>query len=149
MKKAAPPKTSPRGPLDKKRAAKLAKEADAHDPAAVDAYLDAVPQPLRGSLQAVREAIRKAAPQATERISYKIPIFEHGGHLCAIAAFKAHGSLVVMNAALVDDVADELARRGLIRNGTTIRFTPERPIPAAMVKRLVKARLAENTARAA
>jgi uncharacterized protein YdhG (YjbR/CyaY superfamily) len=52
-----------------------------------------------------------------------------------------------MNAALVDDVEGEFTRHGLSRSGTTIRFTPEHPIPAALVRRLVKARLAENTLR--
>jgi uncharacterized protein YdhG (YjbR/CyaY superfamily) len=138
QKAPAPPATS--------KAKKLQKEADVADSAAVDAYLAAVPEPLRSHLQTLRETIKAAAPVLTERVSYKIPIFEHGGHVCAIAAFKAHGSLVVMNAELVAMEHQALVKAKLTANGTTIRFTPEHPIPTALVKRLVKARLAENQA---
>jgi uncharacterized protein YdhG (YjbR/CyaY superfamily) len=63
------------------------------------------------------------------------------------AAFKAHLSLFVTNSAVRDQFAKELEPYKV--EGTTIRFTVEKPLPAALVKRIVKSRIAENEARVA
>jgi len=113
----------------------------------VDAYLAALPRKERAVLQELRETIRSAAPQAEEVISYRIPLFKHHGHLVGFAAFKNHCSLFVTNSAMRDQFAKELEPYKV--EGTTIRFTVDNPLPAALVKRIVKSRIAENEARAA
>jgi uncharacterized protein YdhG (YjbR/CyaY superfamily) len=113
----------------------------------VDDYLEGLPAKERAVLEQVREAIRSAAPQAEEKISYRIPMYTHHGHLVGFAAFKDHLSLFVTNSEVPERFAKEL---GPFRvEHTTIRFTVDKPLPAALVKRIVKARVAENEARVA
>jgi uncharacterized protein YdhG (YjbR/CyaY superfamily) len=113
----------------------------------VDDYLAALPEKERAVLQELRETIRSAAPEAEEVISYRIPLYKHHGHLVGFAAFKNHLSLFVTNSAVRDQFAKELEPYKV--EGTTIRFTVEKPLPAALVKRIVESRIAENEARAA
>jgi uncharacterized protein YdhG (YjbR/CyaY superfamily) len=113
----------------------------------VDDYLAALPEKERTVLQELRETIRSAAPEAEEVISYRIPLYRHRGHLVGFAAFKNHCSLFVTNSVVRDQFAKELEPYKV--EGTTIRFTAENPLPAALVKRIVKSRMAENEARAA
>ena len=112
--------------------------------ASVSAYLRAVPRAQRAALQKLRRTIKAAAPQATEAISYGIPMFKHHGLLVGYAAFKNHCSLFM---ATKDTRAlqRQLARYDISKG--TIRFTPEKPLPAALVRRLVKARVAQNEAK--
>jgi uncharacterized protein YdhG (YjbR/CyaY superfamily) len=122
------------------------KPAD-RDPAAgasaVAAYLAAVPEPARSSLEKMRVLIRSTAPaEATEAIGYGMPTFRYKGALVAYAAFKNHCSLFPMNASLVEAFKDELKEYKTSKG--TIQFTAEKPLPAALVKKLVKARVAEN-----
>lgn len=123
------------------------KKSIIHDPAAgtsaVDAYLAAVPEPARGTLEKMRVLIRSAAPaEATEAIGYGMPTFRYKGALVAYAAFKNHCSLFPMNASLVEAFKDELKEYKTSKG--TIQFTVDKPLPAALVKKLVKARVAEN-----
>ena len=113
----------------------------------VDDYLATLPEKERTVLQELRETIRSSAPEAEEVISYRIPLYKHHGHLVGFAAFKNHCSLFVTNSAVRDQFAKELEPYRV--EGTTIRFTVENPLPAALVKRIVKSRIAENEARAA
>jgi uncharacterized protein YdhG (YjbR/CyaY superfamily) len=113
----------------------------------VDDYLATLPEKERTVLQELRETIRSAAPEAEEVISYRIPLYKHHGHLVGFAAFKNHCSLFVTNSAVRDQFAKELEPYQV--EGTTIRFTVENPLPAALVKRIIKSRIAENEARAA
>jgi uncharacterized protein YdhG (YjbR/CyaY superfamily) len=115
-------------------------------PKTVDEYLAAVPEKERAVLQELRETIRSAAPQAEEVISYRIPLYRHHGHLVGFAAFKNHLSLFVTNSAVRDRFARELEPYKV--EGTTIRFSVDNPLPAALVKKIVKSRIAENEARA-
>jgi uncharacterized protein YdhG (YjbR/CyaY superfamily) len=112
----------------------------------VDEYLEALPPKERAVLEKLRAAIRSAAPEAEEKISYRIPLYTHHGHLVGFAAFKNHCSLFVTNSDVPKRFAKELEPFRI--NHTTIQFTVEKPLPAALVKRIVKARLAENEARA-
>ena len=117
------------------------------DPAAgtsaVDAYLAAVPEPARSTLEKMRVLIRSAAPaEATEAIGYGMPTFRYKGALVAYAAFKNHCSLFPMNASLVEAFKEELKEYKTSKG--TIQFTVDKPLPAALVKKLVKARVAEN-----
>jgi uncharacterized protein YdhG (YjbR/CyaY superfamily) len=111
-------------------------------PASIDAYLSTVPEPARSALESLRAIIRDAAPDATEGISYQIPTFRQGRSLVSFAAFRNHCSLFGMSAALFDALGDELA--GYRTSKGTIQFTPDKPLPEELVRRIVKARLAEN-----
>jgi len=112
--------------------------------ASVAAYLKAVPPAPRAALQKLRTTIKAAAPEATEGISYGIPMFKHHGMLVGYAAFKEHCSLF-MSTALTQAHKKALAPYQMSKG--TIRFTVEKPLPAALVRKLVKARIAQNEAR--
>ena len=112
--------------------------------ASVAAYLRAPPPAPRAALQQLRKTIKAAAPQATEVISYGMPCFKHHGTLLCLAAFKDHCSLF-MSTYLTKTLKKELASYHTARG--TIRFTADKPLPAALVRKLVKARIAQNEAR--
>ena len=116
-------------------------------PEAVDAYLQGLPDDQREALEQIRSAVRAAAPEATELISYRIPTFKNEGRpLVAYAAFKGHLSFFPMSSAVIETLRDDLD--GFELHGkTTIRFSPDRPLPAKLVRRVVKARIAENAGR--
>jgi uncharacterized protein YdhG (YjbR/CyaY superfamily) len=109
----------------------------------VAAYLRAVPPAPRAALQKLRKTIKAAAPKATEGISYGIPMFKHHGMLVGYAAFKGHCSFFPGTAlnAFKRELASYETSKG------TIRFTVDKPLPAALVRKLVKARVAQNEAR--
>ena len=114
-------------------------------PETVDAYLAAVPEEQRAALEKLRNQIKAAAPGATETISYQMPAFKLRGRLLvSFAAFKNHCSFFPMSGAVIEAHMDELKPYYTSRG--TIRFTPGKPLPAALVKKLVKARIAENEA---
>ena len=110
---------------------------------AVESYLAAVPEPARGTLEKVRATIRAAAPaEATEAISYGMPAFRYKGALVGYAAFKNHCSFFPLSAALLDDFKDEL---GACRTSKgTVQFPVDKPLSSALLKKMVKARVAEN-----
>jgi uncharacterized protein YdhG (YjbR/CyaY superfamily) len=115
-------------------------------PRTVDEYLAQVPQPARGTLEKIRAVIRSAVPkEATEAISYRIPTFRCEGALIAFAAFPTHCGLYPMSTAVMEAFRKEL--EGFETSKGTIRFPVDKPLPAALVKKLVKARLAENRQR--
>jgi uncharacterized protein YdhG (YjbR/CyaY superfamily) len=119
----------------------------AASPKTVDEYIEALPPEERAALEKVRAAIRSVAPEAEEKISYRIPMYTHHGHLVGFAAFKNHCSLFVTDSDVPKRFAKELEPFRI--NHTTIQFTVDKPLPTALVKRIVKARVAENEARAA
>ncbi len=113
---------------------------------AVDEYLEGVAEPARTTLGKLRATIRAAAPRdATEGISYGMPAFLHHGPLIGYSASAKHCSLHPMNESLVAQFAEELA--GYSTSKRTIRFAVDKPLPAALVKKIVKARVAENESR--
>ena len=112
----------------------------------VDDYLAALPAKQRRALESLRRSIKSAAPKATEGISYQIPTYKHQGALVSFAAFENHLSFFGANSDLRRQFAKEL--EDFEQSTGTIRFTTEKPLPAALVKRIVKARVAENEARA-
>jgi uncharacterized protein YdhG (YjbR/CyaY superfamily) len=109
----------------------------------VDEYLAALPDDRRGPMESLRRAIRAAAPDADETIAYNMPAFRtRGGRfLVSYDAYKSHYSLFPftdeMVAAFGEELAPYLAGKG------TIRFPADRPIPEALVTRLVAIRVAE------
>ena len=111
-------------------------------PKNVDEYLAGVPEPARGTLNKIRAAIRSALPlEATEGISYGIPTFNYNGPLVWFAAFSNHCSLFP-SAAVIEAFKDEL--KGFSTSKGTIHFPTDKPLPTALVKNLVKARIAQN-----
>ncbi len=111
----------------------------------VDEYLAAVPADARATLEKLRKQIKAAAPKATELISYQIPMYKHHGMLVGFAAFKNHCSFFA-GTKNIETYKDELKSYGTSKG--TIRFTADKPLPAALVKKLVKAHVADNEARA-
>jgi len=112
----------------------------------VDRYLAKVPHPARTTLQKIRAVIRLAAPrEATEAISYGIPAFKYNGMLVAYAAFAHHCSFFPASGDLLKEFAADL--KGYPCSKGTIRFAVDKPLPAALVKKLVKARVAKNDAK--
>jgi uncharacterized protein YdhG (YjbR/CyaY superfamily) len=112
----------------------------------VDDYLAALPEEARATLEKLRKVIKAAAPNATEGISYQMPMYKQHGMLVGFAAFKNHCSFFPGAKALVDH-KDELKAYGTSKG--TIRFPIGKPLPATLVKKLVKERIAENENRAA
>ena len=116
--------------------------------AAVKAYFARVPEPARTTLDKVRTAIRAAVPKdATEGLSYGMPAFRYKGALVAYAVFKDHCSFFPMQASLIDEMKEELAHYRTSKG--TLQFALDKPLPAALVKKMVKARVAENERRMA
>jgi uncharacterized protein YdhG (YjbR/CyaY superfamily) len=119
---------------------------DAKTPTGVEEYFSALPSEQRAVLEKLRKTIRTAAPTATEAISYQMPAFKYEGRgLVSYAAFKDHYSLFPMSLQVMADYETEL--RPFISGKGTIRFTSDRALPAALVRKIVKARMAEIAAR--
>ena len=111
-------------------------------PTSVEAYLADLPQPQRAALQKLRRTIRAAAPKATEGISYGIPTFKEGGRsLVWYAAFRDHCSLFPATRGVTEALGEEL--KPYLSGKGTLRFTPDRPLPAALVRKIVQTRRRE------
>ncbi|MGI8735422.1 MAG: iron chaperone [Pyrinomonadaceae bacterium] len=117
------------------------KKAGATPAKTVDGYLAALPEEARATLEKIRKAIKAAAPKATEGISYQMPMYKHQGMLIGFAAFKNHCSIFPGPKAIAS-YKDEL--KAYETSKGTIRFPIGRPLPSALVKKIVKARVAEN-----
>ena len=112
----------------------------------IDEYLAVVPEPARTTLEKMRTAIRVAAPEATEAISYGMPSFKYRGRgLVAIAAFKKHCSLFPMSGAVISKFKDEL--EGFHTSKGTLQFPLDKPLSAVLLKKIIKARMVEIKAK--
>ena len=108
----------------------------------VDEFLAAAPPDKRSALDKLRATIRAAAPKATEGISYGVPMFKLGGRpLVSVGYGAAHCSFYVQSPAVMRAHAAEL--KGYETGKGSIRFSADKPLPAALVTKLVKARVAE------
>jgi len=126
------------------RAAKPGKKASATDkrgPKDVDEYIAAAAEPARGRLKEMRAVIRSAVPaEAVEIISYQIPAFKQKKVLVWYAAFSGHCSLFP-TAAVIEEFKNELA--GFTTSKGTVQFPTDKALPTALIKKLVKARIAQ------
>jgi len=111
--------------------------------ATIDHYLAGVSPDQRAALEKLRKTIKAAAPKAEECISYQIPAFRFEGRmLVGFCAAKKHCSFFPMSSSIIAEYVNELKDYDTSKG--TIRFQPERPLPAAFVRKIVKARIAEN-----
>lgn len=111
----------------------------------VNDYFVSVPKPARSTLKKLREVIRSAVPpEATETISYGIPCFKHNGALVWFAGFSEHCSLFP-TASVIEVFKEDL--KDFHTSKGTIHFPLDKPLPIALVKKLVKARVAQAEAK--
>ena len=109
----------------------------------IDEYLAALSDEQRAALERLRKTIRTVAPRAEERISYQLAAFRLDGKmLVAFGATANHCAFYLMSSSTLEAFKDEL--KGYDTSKGTIRFQPDKPLPAALVQKLVKARIAEN-----
>jgi len=115
-------------------------------PETIDEYLAALSQDQRSALEVLRRTIKSAAPKAEECISYGLAAFRLDGKpLVAFGASANHCAFYPMSSSTVADHNDEL--EGYETSKGTIRFPVDKPLPATLVRKLVKARIAEQEAR--
>jgi uncharacterized protein YdhG (YjbR/CyaY superfamily) len=117
-------------------------------PSTVADYLASLPEDRRAGVEELRRTINAAAPEAEESIAYSMPALRsHGGQfLVSYAAYKKHYSLFPASGAVIDALGEELAP--YLAGKGTIRFPADEPLPAALVTKIVRVRVAENAARA-
>jgi uncharacterized protein YdhG (YjbR/CyaY superfamily) len=114
-------------------------------PKSVDDYLAALPEPARARLGKMRAAIRSSVPRdAVETISYRIPAFKHNGVLVWFAAFSNHCSLFP-TASVIETLQSELKDFSMSKG--TIQFPHDKPLPTALIRKIVKTRVAQNESR--
>ena len=112
----------------------------------IDAVLVTLPDDQQAALQSLRDTIAAAAPAAVEAMSYGAPAFRYRNHpLVSFNAAKNHCAFYVMSPDVIAAHEAELA--GFDTSKGTIRFTPARPLPTALVTKLVRARMAETDER--
>ena len=115
-------------------------------PTTIDEYIKAQPRDVQAILQKVRETIQKAAPEAEEKISYQIPTFTLYGNLVHFAAWKEHIGFYPASSG-VREFKKELA--GYVQAKGTIQFPLDEPIPYALIAKITKFRVKENSERGA
>ncbi|WP_035605629.1 DUF1801 domain-containing protein [Haloferula sp. BvORR071] len=115
--------------------------ADTPPPATIDAYIADFPPEIRAMLERMRAIISKASPKASETIAWGMPTFKQDGNLVHFAAFKRHMSLFA-STSTVTHFKGELA--DYVTHKATIQFPYGKPLPAALITKLVKHRIAEN-----
>lgn len=111
----------------------------------VQTYIAQFPPSTRKLLQQVRKAVREAAPDAEETISYNIPTFRYHGNLVHFAAWKDHIGFYPTSSG-IKAFAEELAKYETSRG--TVQFPMDRPLPIGLIKKLTRFRVKENRARA-
>jgi uncharacterized protein YdhG (YjbR/CyaY superfamily) len=107
--------------------------------AEVDHYLEALDPPRRAALEELRRTILEVVPTAEQVISYKVPAFKLDGEIVAgFAAFKSHLSYLPFSGSVLSQMEAELD--GYERTKSSLHFTAERPLPKAVVERLIALR---------
>ncbi|HEV3438666.1 MAG TPA: DUF1801 domain-containing protein [Gemmata sp.] len=114
-------------------------------PKTIDEYLAALSDDKRAALEKLRKTIKAAAPGAEECISYQLAAFRQNGMLVAFGATANHCAFYLMSSSTVEAHQDDLKDYDTSKG--TIRFQADKPLPVALVRKLVKARIAENATR--
>jgi uncharacterized protein YdhG (YjbR/CyaY superfamily) len=112
--------------------------------AAIDAYLASAGSKQRKVLEEMRKVILEVAPDARQHISYGMPAFEVGKAKVGFAAFTEHCTFFPFSGSFLDGWRDQLP--GFKGTKSGIHFTPEKPLPKGVLRRMVKARLSEGGA---
>jgi len=118
------------------------KEANPSLPANIDQYISMQAPEYRKTLEELRSIVHQVVPGAEESISYMVPCFKHIYMLVGIGVNKDFCSLYVMSPPLVKTMKDELKEVRV--SGATIHFLPGKPLPVALIKKIVKARVKQN-----
>ncbi len=112
----------------------------------VDEYLRGVEEPKRSALQTLRGTILEIVPEAEQVISYDVPAFRvRGKTVAGFAAFKTHLSYLPFSGSVLGQLADELD--GYTMTKSSLHFPVDRPLPKALVKKLIAVRLADASQR--
>jgi uncharacterized protein YdhG (YjbR/CyaY superfamily) len=111
-------------------------------PTTIDQYIEGFPKEIRIILSELRSAIRTAAPQASEKISYQIPTFYFNGNLVHFAAYKTHIGFYPTSSGIAA-FQKELAKYKTAKG--TVQFPIDKPLPLDLIKRMVKFRVMENS----
>ena len=111
----------------------------------VDAYIKAAPEDIRPKLAHLRKIVRNTVPDADEGISYGMPYYKWNGALAGFASFKNH--IGFFPGAIVQDFADELAAYKTSKG--TVQLPLDRPLPVRLIRKMLKAGLAQNAAKVA
>lgn len=111
----------------------------------VDEYLAMLPQEDKSVLEKLRKTIKAVAPDAEEIISYRIPTYKYHGPLVHFLAGKNHCSFIVVSKSTLEKFESELKSYQI--SGTTIHFSAKNPLPEALIKKIIKARIKENEVR--
>ena len=117
------------------------KRVSLNKPEEVDKHLAQLPENIRTSLEEVRKIIREIVPDATERVSYRIPIFRINRDLVGFGSKGTYCSFYAMSPELVRRMKEEL--KGYEVSGATIHFTPDKPLSRELIEKIVKSRLEE------
>jgi uncharacterized protein YdhG (YjbR/CyaY superfamily) len=115
-------------------------------PKNVDAYIAASPKEVQGKLKEMRTAIRKAAPDAEERISYGMPYYSYKGRLAYFRLSKKHIGLYIPSP-VIEEHKSELTDYETAE--ATVRFPLDKKLPVGLIRKLVKARMKRNKTRGA
>jgi uncharacterized protein YdhG (YjbR/CyaY superfamily) len=116
-----------------------------HDPEAVESYLAGLPDQERETLEELRQLIKMSIPAVQERISYGgAVIFAVRRDLVGIAAQQKHLSFFTMSPSLAKALKDKISKTHQV-SGATIHFTPDHPLPKALVEEIIRARLEQDS----
>jgi uncharacterized protein YdhG (YjbR/CyaY superfamily) len=108
----------------------------------VDAYIEALDQPKRATLQALRRSILELVPEAEQGLSYGAPAFKvQGKAVAGFAAFKDHLSYLPHSGSVLGGLSADLA--GYQTSKGSLRFAVDQPLPTALVEKLVRARMGQ------
>ncbi|MHB8481470.1 MAG: iron chaperone [Nitrospiria bacterium] len=108
----------------------------------IDQYLHGFPEAIQIKLSELRSTIRLAAPQAIEKISYRIPTFYYNGNLVHFAAFKNHIGFYPASSG-IREFKEQLTRYKTSRG--TVQFPLDKPLPIKLIKKIVEFRVKENS----
>lgn len=113
-------------------------------PKDVDAYIATAPKEVQRKLKELRAVIKKAAPAARERISYAMPYYDYQGRLAYFSFWRAHIGLYLPTPTIAEH---EKELKAYETTKATVRFPLEKKLPAALITKLIKARIKTNESR--